>query len=85
MKTQAFINRIVMSRDLTQSRVNQPNPAIVARYGSYDNVTGQISVTSANGGVYYQQKITNQKFIQNQVIPASVQVSQLGFADGRSI
>ncbi|MBT9137684.1 MAG: hypothetical protein DDT31_00222 [Syntrophomonadaceae bacterium] len=85
MKTQSFINRIAMSRKLASSRESVSNPAIVAKYDSYDNVTGQIRVISANGGVYYQQKITNQKLTPNQVIPASVQNGQLGFADGRNL
>jgi hypothetical protein len=85
MKTKALINRIVLSNNLTRNREKGQNPAIVAKYDSYDNVTGQIKVISANGGVYYQQKITNQKLFENQIIPASVQNGQLGFADGRNL
>jgi hypothetical protein len=85
MNTKALINRILLSNNLTRNREKQQNPAIVAKYDSYDNVTGQIKVISANGGVYYQQKITNQKLVQNQVIPASVQNGQLGFTDGRNL
>lgn len=74
-----------MSRQLDQSRIQPPNSAIVAQYGAYNNVTGLIQVTSADGGQLLQRKITNQKFQAGQIIPASVQAGQLGFADGRSV